>query len=92
MEIIVEQNQIKIKGAKKVKSLKDITNKSRLFYELGHYKTLKKYKDKNGNIVEDKKWIREGIFKEIDNVKDFIKTDERLKEKEYIKHHNFVII
>lgn len=92
MEIIVEQRPIKIEGAKKVNSLSDITNNSRLFYELGHYVVLGKYKDKDGNIVEDKKWIRKGVFKEIDDVKDFLTTDERLAEKEFIEHHNFVVI
>jgi len=89
MEIIVEQ-RIKIENVKKVNSLSDITDNSRLFYELGHYIVLRKYKD--GNIVEDKEWIREGIFKEIYNVKDFLTIDKRLLEKEFIKHHNFVVI
>ena len=89
MEII---SQVKIKGAKKIKSLSDITDTSRLFYELGHYKVLRRYKDKHGNMCEDKKWIGEGIFKEIDNVKDFLKYDARMLDKEYIKHHNFVVV
>jgi hypothetical protein len=92
MEIIVEQRPIKIEGVKKVNSLSDITNNSRLFYELGHYVVLRKYRDKDGSIVEDKKWIREGVFKEIDNVKYFLTTEKGLTEKEFIEHHNFVVI
>jgi len=89
MEII---GQVKIQGAKKVNSLSDITDKSRLFYELGHYKVLRIYKDKCGNICEDKKWIGEGVFKEINNVSNFLKTDKRMEEKEFIEHHNFVVV
>ena len=92
MEIIVTQRPIKIEGAKKVNSLSDITNNSRLFYELGHYVVLRKYIDKDGNIHEDKRWIGEGVFKEINNVKDFLTTDKRLANKEFIEHHNFVVI
>lgn len=92
MEIIVEQKPIKINGVKKVNSLSDITSNSRLFYELGHQVVLSKYTDKDGNIVENVRWVREGIFKGIENVEDFIKIDKRLTEKEFIDHHNFVII
>lgn len=89
MEIV---GQVKIKGARKINSLSDISDNSRLFYELGHYVVLRKYTDREGNIYEDKKWIREGIFKEIDNVKNFLKTDKRMFEKEFIEHHNFVVV
>jgi hypothetical protein len=89
MEII---GQVKISGARKINSLSDISDNSRLFYELGHYVVLRRYTDKEGNICEDRKWIREGIFKEIDNVVDFIKTDKRMSEKEFIEHHNFVVV
>lgn len=89
MEIIA---QVKIKGARKVNSLSDISCNSRLFYELGHYIVLRRYIDKEGNICEDKKWIKEGIFKEIDNVTDFLKTDTRMSKKEFIEHHNFVVV
>lgn len=61
------------------------------FYELGSYVTLKRYKDENGNLCEDREWVIEGIFKEIDNVNEFLKRNKRMLEKEYIKHHNFVI-
>lgn len=83
MEIKVKLEPIKIESAKKINSLSDITDNSRLFYELGHYE---------GNICEDKEWIKEGIFKEIDNVKNFIKIDKRMSEKEFIEHHNFVVV
>jgi len=93
MEILVKQRPIKIDGAKKVNSLFDITNNSRLFYELGHWFILKRYRDNNGNIVEDKMWFREGIFKEINNVKEFLTTNKKfLAKKEFIEHHNFVVI
>jgi hypothetical protein len=84
--------KVKIKNAKKLKSLRDISKNSRLFYERGHYIVLRKYIDSDGYIVEDKEWIREGVFIEIKDVDDFIKTDDRLTDKEYIKHHNFVVV
>ena len=78
MEIIV---QAKIKGVKKVKNISDITENSRLFYEIGYY------------VDEDNtNWVRGVIFKEIQNIKSFIKEDYRLLNKEFIEHHNFVVI
>lgn len=91
MEIIVKVDPIKIEGAKKVNSLSDITDNSRLFYELGHSKILKTYIDREGVICNDTEWIREGIFIEVRDVKKFIK-DERMLEKKYIEHHNFRIV
>ena len=92
MEITVKLEPLKFKGAKKINSLNEITKNSRLFYELGNYIVLGKREDSKGNIYEDKRWLRSGIFKEINNVENFIKTDKRMSEKEFIEHHNFVII
>ncbi len=89
MEIIA---QVKITGAKKVNSLSDISDNSRLFYELGHYRVLRKYLDKDGDVVEEKEWVRTEIFKEIENVKSFLETDKRMSDREYIEHHNFVVV
>lgn len=69
--------QVKL-NAEKINSLSDIKKHHRLFYELGHY--------------EGKKWIREGVFKEIYDVENFIKIDKRMSKKEFIEHHNFVIL
>jgi hypothetical protein len=82
----------KLDGAKKVTSLSDITENCRLFYELGHYKVLRLYTNRDGLLCEELKWVREGVFKEIENIKEFIEMDKKLSEKEYIEHHNFVII
>jgi hypothetical protein len=92
MRITVKQKPITIKGVKKVNSLSDIVNCSRLFYELGGYTTLGWYKNIDGSIVENKRWNRDNVFVEIDDVKEFIKNNKRLTDKEYIEHHNFVFI
>jgi hypothetical protein len=92
---IILQSRTSINNVKKLNSLNDIDIvKNRLFYELGHYIVLSSYRDKDGYIVENKKWIKEGIFKEVDNIKEFINFHVNMSKKElkeYIKHHNFVI-
>lgn len=65
--------------------IKQISKGDRLFYELGHKINWKL--DYYGD-----NWVREGRFKEIDNVDDFIKNDKLLTKLEYLKHHNFMII
>lgn len=37
-------------------------------------------------------WVRSGSFKEIHDVKRFLKNDSRLNDKEYIDHHNFHVL
>lgn len=68
-----------------MRDIKQISNGDRLFYELGHKINweLDYYGDN---------WVREGQFKEIDDVDDFIENDKLLTELEYLEHHNFMII
>jgi hypothetical protein len=61
-----------------------ISEGDRLFYELGHKKDIK------GGYGDN--WVRQGKFKEIENVKDFLKGDKFLINIEYLEHHNFMII
>lgn len=57
----------------------------RLFYELGHKKD---WKDPN----YDYNWIKEGKFKEIENVIEYINNDKLLSDINYLEHHNFMLI
>lgn len=68
--------------------MRDINQTSegdRLFYELGH-------KIRMMDMSYENNWVREGRFKEIVDVKDFIKHDKLLSNLEYLEHHNFVLI
>jgi len=65
----------------KISHLSDIKTGDRLFYELGYYSDL-----------NQTRWIREGIFKEIENPINFISQNVDMDNSEYIQHHNFVII
>ena len=91
MDITVKKFE-NLSGAKKVTDKNQITKNVRLFYELGHYKVLERTLDGNGDIIENKKWITENIFKEIDDVDEFLKTGTRLDDPEFLEHHNFVIV
>jgi len=91
MDILVELPTVTLSNFKKVNNVSDITKNHRLFYELGFNKTIRKWRDKDGNICTDSVFIRTGKFKEIENIDLFIKTDKRLSDKEFIEHHNFVI-
>ncbi len=65
-------------NAQPMKSTSDIAAGDRLFYELGHY--------------QGKRWVREGVFKEIREVENMIQMDTMINDPEYIAHHNFVIV
>ncbi len=68
-----------------LRDIKDISDGDRLFYELGHKKRV------NDMSFKDN-WVREGRFKEIENIKNIIEHDELLSNIEYLEHHNFMII
>lgn len=65
-------------GMIKVLSKKDIVKGCRLFYEI----VYSSGRDRRGT----------GEFKEIVDVEEFLKSDTRLEDTEYIRHHNFHII
>jgi len=67
-----------------LRDIKQISDGDRLFYELGHKRDMK------GGYGDN--WIREGRFKEIENVKDFLEGYQLLSNLEYLEHHNFMII
>jgi hypothetical protein len=68
-----------------MRDINQVSDGDRLFYEIGH-------KIRMMDMSYENNWVREGRFKEIDNVNDFIETDKLLTELEYLEHHNFVII
>jgi hypothetical protein len=68
-----------------MRDINQISEGDRLFYELGH-----KIRSKDMGYINN--WIREGKFKEIENVKDFIEGDKLLSNMEYLEHHNFMLI
>jgi hypothetical protein len=67
---------------RKVNDISEVSYDDLLFYELGHY----------SNLYSNRVWIREGQFQQIENVEEFIKKDKRLLEKEFLDHHNFMVI
>lgn len=73
---------IELTGAVKLNSISDIKPTSRLFYELGYYTS----------IYPPRVWVRTGVFREIHDVMDFINREPRLADKDFIEHHNYVII
>ena len=74
-----------LKNMVKLQNVNQISEGDRLFYELG-YKINSKVDSYENN------WIKSGQFKEIDNVQEYILKDKMLLNKEYIEHHNFMII
>lgn len=68
-----------------MRDINQISVGDRLFYELGH-----KIDFRNPNYENN--WIREGRFKEIENVKDFLDGDKLLTDIKYLEHHNFMLI
>ena len=68
-----------------MRDIKQISDGDRLFYELG-------YKKRIMDISYVDNWVKEGIFREIENVKEFIETDKLLTEIEHLEHHNFMLI
>lgn len=67
-----------------MRDIKQISDGDRLFYELGYKININKGIENN--------WVREGRFKEIENVKDIIENDNRINDIDYLNHHNFMII
>lgn len=65
--------------------IKQISDGDKLFYELGH-------KIRIMDMSYENNWVREGRFKEIENVKDIIENDNRINDIDYLNHHNFMII
>lgn len=82
--------QVRCTGAIPVTSKDDIVEGCRVFYELGQYRVLRRWKDADGWIHEDKEWIRSGIFKEMYDIDLLLKHESFSTES--IAHHNFVII
>ena len=67
-----------------VTNIKMVNDNDRLFYELGYKLKLK--------LSFGSNWILTGKFKEIENVKEYIKGDTFLVNQDYLKHHNFMVI
>jgi hypothetical protein len=68
-----------------MRDIKQISDGDRLFYELGH-------KIRMMDMSYENNWVREGKFKEIDNVDEFLEGDKLLSNLEYLEHHNFMLI
>lgn len=62
----------------------EITEGCRLFYELGYKRNMM------GGYGDN--WIRRGVFKEITEPEKFKQEDNMLDSKDYIEHHNFVVL
>lgn len=62
-----------------------IENGDKLFYELGY-----KIDDKKG--VDEGNWVSTGNFKEVQDVALMLELDTRMKDLEYLEHHNFMLI
>ena len=67
-----------------MRDIKQISEGDRLFYELGYKLNI------DGGLGDN--WIRQGQFKEIENVKDMIENDNRIDDIDYLNHHNFMLI
>ena len=61
-----------------VEDIEQVSPNDRLFFEVGNW--------------VDGVWTGTGMFSEIDDVEYYIKEDKNLKDKEYLKHHNFMVI
>jgi hypothetical protein len=68
-----------------MRDINQISDRDRLFYELGH-------KINSENPYYENNWIREGRFKEIQNIKEFLEGDKLLNDVKYLEHHNFMLI
>lgn len=68
-----------------MRDINQISDGDKLFYELGHKIDI-------NNMSYENNWIREGRFKEIPDVKDFINNDKQSRNTEYLEHHNFMLI
>ena len=81
MQNILLEDDTVILNVKPLNDLEEINQNTRLFFEL------------NNRVKIDNSYhlIKTGYFKEIKNPLKFKEEDELLKNKNYIKHHNFVI-
>lgn len=80
--IILEDGQA-ILNVKKLSKREEITEKTKLYYELGY--------KRNVNLgVDGGNWVRTGKYKEITDPVEFRDEDDRLDDPKYIAHHNFV--
>lgn len=78
--------------AEKINSVADIKDGDRLFYELNFNKNERQYEGADGHTISANKPLKNVIFKEIEDVENFIKEDKRLSDPAYITHHNFVLV
>ena len=70
-----------LKDAVMIADKSDIKEGCRVFYELGEWF------DKQNKLQ-----FRFGYFKEIENVTQWLKSDLRLNDLDYLIHHNFMIL
>lgn len=81
--IILDETGEVVSNVQKLSKRSDITDKTKLYYELGY----KKYVNRP---LSDDNWIRTGKFKEIKDPIEIKEKDNMLDDSEYISHHNFV--
>ena len=79
MKIKLNNNTV-IHNVKKFVNVSLISKTTRMFYELGRYIDY--------NHTE---YVKFGIFKEITDPIKFCTHNNLINDKDYIKHHNFVI-
>lgn len=70
---------------KPLRDVKTIEEGDKVYYELGR-------KINPNNVNYERNWIREGKFEEIRCVKHWLENDVFIGDKEYLEHHNFMII
>lgn len=75
-DIILEDGQV-VSNVQKLYKRDDITEGTKLYYELG-YRNFGK-------------WVRTGKYREISDPIKFRDWDDRLDDLKYIAHHNFCI-
>lgn len=80
---IILENGEAVLNVQKLNKRSEITEKTKLYYELGYKRNIELGVD-GGN------WIRTGKFKEITDTVKFREGDDRLEDPKYIAHHNFV--
>jgi len=68
-----------------MRNINQISKNDRLFYELRFKKNMMDI-DIVGN------WVSSGRFKEVINIENWIKHDERNADIAYLEHHNFMLI
>ncbi len=82
MENILLENETLIENVHTLQNIKQVNKNTKLYYELG-------YKINMRLSVDNNNWVRTGHFKEIKNPLEFVLQDKNMKEKSYLKHHNF---